>query len=170
MRSIFTVPEKAVSEFSRRFPTAIKSCVIHVRRGDYVEKAEVHNLLPLDYFKAAILLARKKKSLGTIFIFSDDIAWVQNQTLFTDLPNVVFVHEPDSLLAFYLMMLAAIEGIICSNSTFCWWVAFLSEERFKNRFKIFPDRWDMQTTLSGRLSERDCGNGLFLPYMTSLQY
>jgi Glycosyl transferase family 11 len=168
LRDMFKIPEEAISEFLQKYPRNTSSWAIHVRRGDYVAKSEMHNLLPLDYFETAI--QRMKYNVQkTVFIFSDDIEWVKHQDVFQRIPNdVVFVHEKNTLLAFYFMVLAAEDGLICSNSTFCWWVAFFSEKGLKSRLVLFPERWDVRTTMTGVLSERDCGAGLLLPFMTTL--
>jgi hypothetical protein len=166
LRTFFSIPEAAVEEFWNRYPRNVSSWAIHVRRGDYVAKSEMHNLLSLDYFESAII-RMKESSWKTVFVFSDDIDWVERQDVFQSIPNVIFVDETDTLLAFYFMVIASEGGLICSNSTFCWWVAFLSEHGL-NRLVFFPERWDVRTTLSGVFSSRDCGAGLMLPFMTVL--
>jgi len=167
LRNMFKVPVEAVEEFQIKYPLGASSWAIHVRRGDYVAKSELHNLLSLDYFEAAI--HRMNDSMRkTAFVFSDDIEWVKRQDVFQNIPNVIFVDEKNTLRAFYFMILAAEDGLICSNSTFCWWVAFLSEKSSNSRLVFFPERWDIRTTLSGVLNDRDCGAGLLLPFATTL--
>ena len=149
---------------------------IHVRRGDYVAKAEWHHLLPLTYFAEGIfrMLAHLEAAGaggGPVFVFSDDVAWVREQDVFRELAGAVFVEERDPLRAFYMLALAAEGGVLCSNSTYCWWAAFLSELRRRTRparLAIFPDRWTHAHSLTGRQGPDDCGAALFLPHMTIL--
>ena len=108
---------------------------------------------------------------GPVFVFSDDIEWVKAQEVFRGLEGAVFVEERDPLRAFYFLSLAAEGGVLCSNSTYCWWAAFLSELRRRTRparLVIFPDRWTAAHSLSGSLGPDDCGPALRMPYMTVL--
>ena len=96
---------------------------------------------------------------------------MREQEVFRDLEGVIFVEESDPLRAFYLLALAAEGGVICSNSTFCWWAAFLSELRRRRHFQrlaIFPDRWTAPHSLSGSMGPGDCGGALRTSYMTLL--
>ena len=106
---------------------------------------------------------------GPVFVFSDDLAWVREQEVFRGLAGAVFVDERDPLRAFYMLALAAEGGVLCSNSTFCWWAAFISELQRRTRvprLAIFPDGWTAKHSLSGFHGPDDCGNALRMPYMT----
>ena len=191
IQRLFAVPEAVAREFRAQYPpphvgggghktsAGPRSGVpwaIHVRRGDYVEKAEWHHLLPLTYFAEGIfrMLAHLEAAGaggGPVFVFSDDIGWVRNQEVFRDLEGAIFVEERDPLRAFYMLALAAEGGVLCSNSSYCWWAAFLSELRRRTRparLVFFPDRWTAAHTLSGSLGPADCGNALRMPYMSIL--
>jgi len=142
---------------------------MHVRRGDYVGGGQ---LLPLEYFEAAArVMSSTVPENSSIFVFSDDIQWTREQRVFTDLPGVVFVDESDTLTSFYYLVLAAEGGIVCSNSTFCWWAAFLSAGRrmaLESRLAIFAELWAVDRSLTGLFGDKDCGVGLYLPFMTIL--
>jgi len=190
IRRLFAVPEAVARDFRAQFPppgsggrnaTAAGPrggvpWAIHVRRGDYVAKAEWHHLLPLTYFAEGIfrMLAHLEAAAaggGPVFVFSDDVAWVREQDVFRDLAGAVFVEERDPLRAFYMLALAAEGGVLCSNSTFCWWAAFLSElgrRRAVRRLVIFPDGWTATHSLTGFHGPGDCGGALRMPYMTVL--
>lgn len=149
---------------------------IHVRRGDYVVHADLHHLLPMTYFAEGIArmlehLAAADAAGGPIFVFSDDIQWVREQEPFRSLVEAIFVDEPDPLISFYLLTLTAEGGVLCSNSTFCWWAAFLSEHRRRRvvrRLALFPDGWLSTHSLTGFHGPGDCGKALRMPYMTVL--
>jgi hypothetical protein len=199
VRRLFAVPEAVAREFREAFPPprgggrqgdADGSAVvdtsagprggvpwaIHVRRGDYVDKAEWHHLLPLTYFAEGIarMLAHLEAAGaagGPVFVFSDDIAWVRAQEPFRGLARAVFMAERDPLRAFYLLALAAEGGVLCSNSTFCWWASFLSELRRRRHFArlaLFPDGWTAEHSLSGFHGPGDCGVALRAEFMTVL--
>ena len=68
-----------------------------------------------------------------------------------------------------MLALAAEGGVLCSNSTFCWWAAFLSELGRRARLAIFPDQWTARHSLSGRMGEGDCGAALRTDFMTLLE-
>jgi hypothetical protein len=199
VRRLFAVPEALAREFRTRYPppalgggggggggaAALNTSAgppggvpwaVHVRRGDYVEKAEWHHLLPMSYFAEGVArmlehLAASGAAGGPIFVFSDDVAWVRAQEPFRSLEGAVFVDERDPLRAFYMLALAAEGGVLCSNSTFCWWAAFLSElgrRRAVRRLVIFPDGWTATHSLTGFHGPGDCGGALRMPYMTVL--
>jgi len=156
------------------------SWAIHVRRGDFVEKADIHRLLPLEYFAEGVRLMSEWHSNetylslgahdGPVFIFSDDIQWTQQQEVFTSIPNVVFVDVSDSIQSFYFLILAIKDGIICSNSTFCWWAALLANLISPFSPRIFPTHFLKGKTLTGVYGPEDCGTGLKMPYMTLLDF
>jgi hypothetical protein len=149
---------------------------IHVRRGDYVQKADWHHLLPLSYFAEGIVrmleyLEASNAAGGPVFVFSDDIEWVRSQDVFRNLEGAIFVTERDPLRAFYFLALVAEGGVICSNSSFCWWAAFLSElqrRKFFKRLVVFADGWTAAHSLSGFHGPEDCGVILRTEYMTVL--
>ena len=75
----------------------------------------------------------------TFFIFSNDFEWVRGQSLFSSLPgNVVLVTDEDEVMSFYMMILSRY-GIICANSSYCWWAAFLRKN--KEAEVIAPKPW-----------------------------
>lgn len=96
-----------------------ESCVLHVRRGDYLTARELI-VLDTEYYKRAV------NSLGdnyTYVIFSDDIHWCKSN--FDFIKKKIFIEEGDNLLELYLM--SFFKNHIIANSTFSWWGAWLSE-------------------------------------------
>lgn len=116
---------------------------VHVRRGDNVpgqdpgtpDKAQYHPLRPMSYYRDAIALFPQAESIA---IFSDDIPWCRKN--FADLDAYYFEgvarpkeHEPAYHTApvldwIDLFLMAEAELHICSNSTYSWWGAFLSND------------------------------------------
>ena len=183
-RKLFAVPLKyrdLWKDYRSKMTSLIgPSWAIHVRRGDFVEKAEIHSLLPLEYFSEGVRVMsdwhanetylRLDVNDGPVFIFSDDIQWTRQQEIFSTLPGVVFVDVSDSLMSFYFLILAIEDGVICSNSTFCWWAALLANVISTSNPRIFPTHFMKRKTLTGVYGPDDCGTGLRMPYMTLLDF
>ena len=120
--------QESLAMFLEPHETPLTQCVgIHIRRGDYLKPphCDVHINLGLEYYSNALQELQKKSSQITQYhIFSDDIEWCQEQELFTTLPNVVFIDEPNECRGLARMTRCQ-GGFICANSTFSWWGAFL---------------------------------------------
>ena len=107
----------------------LTSCVaVHVRRGDYVAKVAYHGYMDMTYYEAALTRAAAAGALqpGTrLLVFSDDLPWAREQEGFRS-RGAIFVDSEDEVSSFYLMAACARTAIVCPNSTFCWWAAFLA--------------------------------------------
>jgi hypothetical protein len=134
-------PPAADDAESRRLAPRIASgdaIALHVRRGDYVSRPKINQLMgtcSVAYYEAA--LARIPGD-GTVFVFSDDIAWAK-----ANLPRTrptVFVGEasPRAGLADLWLMALARHHII-ANSSFSWWGAWLGQR--PDGTTIAPARW-----------------------------
>lgn len=130
---------------------------LHVRLGDYLHfrHRRTHNLLTPSYYREALALQLNSSSNNAVTVFSDepDVAiglleavgvgarFEPCQTSESDL------HE--------LLMLSTHHRIICANSTFSWWAAWLGDlsgdsvtvpRRWINRSDfsttdLFPETW-----------------------------
>jgi hypothetical protein len=123
---------------------------LHVRRGDYVQKAEIHHLQPMEYYKKAYqYICQVKGTPQNLLLFSDDVDWCLQQELIQHLPGLIVVRDKNELESLGLMSLCK-GGAICANSTFSWWGAFLSGSRATTvpyqwlgdvRPNLFPETW-----------------------------
>ena len=139
IRELFT-PEESIQTWLKTHTTIFQSypelfeshdaCFIGVRRGDYITKANFHNPCGIDYFQQAMNLFPATR----YYIGSDDIAWCREQF---QGPQFVFFDIADDLTQFYLGCL--FKNYIISNSTFHWWMSFLSV--YKDPLVIAPDKW-----------------------------
>lgn len=125
---------------------------LHVRRGDYLQPpaSEVLPVQPLSYYETA--LKHFDLSNSEVYVFSDDLEWCKEQTLFQTLPQKRFVEESNEVKALALMT-TCLGGFVCANSTFSWWGAFLGAYKVRapvivpsNWFKggvgsLFPKEW-----------------------------
>lgn len=126
-----------------KYPQVVGAVAVHVRRGDFVTMgARVLNATYYERGVAAVLAANGARPDGRatdhlrsklppqhphVLVFSDDLPWVWKQPFFRNLRTrglASAVGEPDALRALYLMSLAG-RGLVCPNSSFCWWAAWL---------------------------------------------
>ena len=107
-------------------------CVIHIRRGDYMNNKSFHGILDEYYYKRAIVEV-KKLIPGIMFdIFSDDSDWCKNQDWLKDSR---VIDEPSDIMA--LSKIAKYKNFILSNSSFSWWGSWLAD----SEIVIAPDCW-----------------------------
>lgn len=98
---------------------------IHVRRGDFLKAADVHPPCPLSYYAASLQwIQGQAAGPKTFVLFSDDVAWCKQQSVFQTLDHIVFCEEQDEVKAL-CNMIQCQGGFVCANSTFSWWGAFL---------------------------------------------
>jgi hypothetical protein len=109
---------------------------LHVRRGDYIDTQHLFYLQTSEYYEEAIT---RLENVRCIYVLSDDIAFVKNQSLFKLSPKMVCIDEANELDSLAIMSLCT-AGAICANSTFSWWGAFLGA--YSQRSPIFvPKHW-----------------------------
>jgi hypothetical protein len=137
------------------FLTEKKNIIISVRRGDFVNHKNYYQLSYKYYFSAILMNFPDWKERNLIFM-SDDIAYCKFHFKF--LLNAYFI---DNLSPIEQLAFSSIgNDFIISNSTFSWWIAWLSEKkdsiviRPKKVFRgeisktyydrdYFPERWSI---------------------------
>ena len=137
--SIRTVFLSGLANHRMYFNDSMNRVGIHVRRGDYLKPpfSDVLPVQPLSYYQEAIHICREDTT--EFYIFSDDLDWCKQQKLFQELDEKIFVEEPNELKALALMTTCG-GGMICANSSFSWWGAFLGA--YKNRKPVIvPKNW-----------------------------
>ena len=110
---------------------------IHVRRGDYLEKKDIHHVQPIEYYKKGVEIL---KHIESWIILSDDIKWCQQQEFFQNL-DAYFVKETRPIYALALM--ASSNAAIIANSTFSWMGAYLG---IGETNVVYPKKWYNNTT------------------------
>ena len=128
-------------------------CLIGVRRGDYVERAAIHNPCGMDYFNKALDVCHAKK----YYIASDDIEWCRKKFIGS---QYVFLDIADDLELLYLGTL--FPKYIISNSTYHWWMSYLS--CYVDPFVVAPDKW-----LFGASARRETYNDIYRDDMIVLE-
>jgi hypothetical protein len=139
IRQLFT-PEGGIQQWLKtkstifeRFPELFSDhdfCFIGIRRGDYVAKAAFHNPCGPDYYTKALAALPATR----YYIGSDDIAWCKRNFIG---PQFVFFDIQDDLTQ--LLTGCLFKNYIIANSTFHWWMSFLSV--FPEPRIVAPDKW-----------------------------
>lgn len=117
------------AELKQRYGEGITSLPyvgIHVRRGDYVNNPFYVDLSQTDYYERAMAIFP-----GSQFkVFSDDPDFCTNRFKGANIE----ISRGTELEDFN--NLASCQGIICANSSFSWWAAYLSNAKV-----IFPKQY-----------------------------
>ncbi len=116
-----------------------ESICVSVRRGDFASDAYKNEFLICDinYYKKAISLLLGKFPNSMILICSDDVRWCKENL---QIPSDKVIYEPNDLSInekFHIM--TACRHFVISNSTFSWWVQWLS--RYKGKKVVAPSIW-----------------------------
>ncbi|MFV8327797.1 alpha-1,2-fucosyltransferase [Flavobacterium sp. ZS1P14] len=116
------------------------SVSIHVRRGDFLNEENVNlfgDVCTKAYFEKAIKLIESKVNKPHFFVFSNDLTWVKENLIISNVAYVACNSGKDSWKDMYLMSLC--KHNVISNSTFSWWGAWLNKAA--NKIVISPSRF-----------------------------
>lgn len=128
-----------VNDFAEQIRST-NSVALHIRRGDYLTPiaTDVLGLIPLNYYQTAIDLLSKKIKIDHLYLFSDDINWLENN--FSHAIPSTFVSNRHTKLPiedFYLI--SQCKHQVIANSTFSWWAAWLNPN--PDKIVIAPKKW-----------------------------
>lgn len=119
-----------------------QSVAVHFRRGDYVSDAlteSFHGTCSLQYYKQAFNYIKGKSDTPHFYIFSDDIAWVEQQISDWDFNTTFIKGNAGSSSWIDMMLMSKCKHHIIANSSFSWWGAWLSGNG--DSIKIAPQNW-----------------------------
>lgn len=121
-----------------------KTCSIHVRHGDYLLNPvhrEYHGVLSLEYYGDAMqkLYGNSYEDI-TFLIFSDDMEWCKENF---HLPNQVFVEGEEDVIDLFIGSYC--KDHILANSSFSWWMAYLTPHR--DTRVVAPKDWFWKANL-----------------------
>ena len=127
-------PNDECLKMANRIQSAKDSCLIGVRRADYLwpERINYHGVLGWDYYKEAI---KRLKCIPQMFVFTDDIPWARQTMPF----QIVDVNGPNDK-AWDIWLMSLCRHAICANSTFHWWGAWLGADR-NGGTVVAPKKW-----------------------------
>ncbi len=113
-----------------------ESVSIHIRRGDYLDKANAEmfgGICTERYYEAAVSKMREALSRPRFYVFSDDPAYARKQYQGPEFVHVDCNRGRDSFYDMYLM--SRCRHNICANSTFSFWGARLNQNPDKIVFR-----------------------------------
>ena len=143
---------EAVRALLQKYPDLVNGVGLHFRRGDFIKSLPQYKYVNRDfptasdfYYRQALelLMANLTAAPGggeglTFFVFTNDYAWARANDFIARLPGrVVFPEDEDEVHTWYMMMLAR-KGLVCPNSTYCWWAAYIG---YLRRFLTLPNHW-----------------------------
>jgi hypothetical protein len=131
------LPEGLFTEISE-----CNSVSVHIRRGDYLSKANknVYYRCGTDYYQRAISLIKNVVADPVYYIFSDDLFWVkENYTFLKDFDIRYVEYSAEALANTDLILMSRCRHNIITNSTFSWWGAYLN--RNSEKIVIVPEKW-----------------------------
>tara|TARA_Y100001978_G_scaffold203213_1_gene227512 strand:- start:7897 stop:8823 length:927 start_codon:yes stop_codon:yes gene_type:complete len=113
---------------------------LHVRRGDYINyrASKFHGNLDISYYLKGINFLRSKFGNLSVFLFSDDPKWVQNN-LVNLIPNSTVISSGNFSAESEFIIMSKANYFILSNSTYSWLSAFFSKN--EDKFIIIPKFW-----------------------------
>jgi hypothetical protein len=131
---LFQIDEETSKYLNEKYGDLLKlkTCSVHVRRGDYVWQQEYHPVLDIEYYKNAITHFDEDTHF---LIFSTDIEWCEEN--FDFIKNKTYISDNQNYQELYLMSLC--NHNIIANSSFSWWGAWLNQN--ENKKVISPQRW-----------------------------
>lgn len=115
------------------------SIAIHIRRGDLLSRPAAVAEQPYStdkYYFDGVKLMKERLKNPELFVFSDDIDWVNNSFKF-DLPTTFVSNDGPDYEHFKLM--CNCKHQIIANSTFSWWAAWLNN--YQEKIIISPKWW-----------------------------
>lgn len=110
------------------------SVCVHIRRGDYVTGKLL--MCSLEYYEKGIKYMNENIKDPQFFVFSDDIQWVKDHLIKSDV-----IHYVDDVEHDYeeLQLMYSCKHFIISNSSFSWWAQYLSD--YTEKVVIAPEKW-----------------------------
>lgn len=113
------------------------SVSIHIRRGDYVQLANVKDICSLAYYKNAIRHIKETVKDPVFYVFSNDIAWCEQNLAMEEAVFIDHNKGEDSYKDMQLMSYC--KHNIIANSSFSWWGAWLNNN--PEKIVLAPDKW-----------------------------
>lgn len=127
--------KQSCTEWAKKINSADFPVCMHIRLGDYV-KHPLHGVATIQYYNDALAALRKKCPSARVFVFSDNIDAIKEafpvEHEFTFIPSDLSDHQ-----TMYLGSLC--KGFIISNSSFSWWMQYLSKAT--DKLVYAPSRW-----------------------------
>jgi hypothetical protein len=136
---------EALTFFGDILAAGRNATMVGIRRGDYVEKAHYHGVMPDAYYTEALsVITSEVTPEPVLFIFTDDPDWVESNLVFPyeshlyrgkiTVPGRIGTETNDLALMSYC------NSAIISNSSFHWWGAWLRDNKRTGKV-VAPMTW-----------------------------
>lgn len=128
-----------------------ESICISIRRGDYLklENRQKYFLCDKNYFDKAIETIRKRVPNATLIFFSDDIDWVKENYKYD---GEVYYEMAENPVWEKVRLMSRCKHFVISNSTFSWWVQYLSNN--PEKIVVSPDKWKNNSNYKGLIDPK----------------
>jgi hypothetical protein len=118
--------------------SATKPMGINIRLGDYKNLTHIYGTVDPEYYWRSVQLLKELVGDRPIWVFSDEPE-LAAELLREKFGQLKFVeHSNDPRPIEYLNLLAKCEGIVCANSSFSWWAAFVATQLNPSSRVVFP--------------------------------
>lgn len=123
----------------------VEAVAVHIREGDYSTRQarRYHGQLTMDYYKRAVQLATNEIGSSQVRVFSESSSAVRRLQAALG-PHLYVSSAADNSLMSPLHVLqgmASYRALVCANSTFSWWSAFLGRHHMSN--VTIPQKWSL---------------------------
>ena len=112
------------------------STALHIRRTDYIEMDEA---LSIDFYKEAIQFCKNNIDDFRYSIFTDDIDWVESQSIFNDTDKIFWQEVNTDKTVEHFSEMIKFENFIVGNSTFSLMAAIIRNNKLSKI--IIADPW-----------------------------
>lgn len=119
--------------------TESKSVCISIRKGDFLKVGnEKFNVCSDMFYYNALKIMKQRIGDFKLFVFSDDIKWVQENMKFS-YQTYYENNDGNDPVWEKLRIMSNCKHFIIANSTFSWWAQYLSDN--ENKVVIAPRPW-----------------------------
>jgi hypothetical protein len=113
--------------------------MIHIRLGDYFKLSDTFGILGENYFRNAIIEARKNYQQSPLWVFSNDVDTAKKILKNIKGESFRYILAPaESNDAESMLLMSKGVAIVLSNSTFSWWSAAFSNP---DTSVYYPNKW-----------------------------
>ncbi len=133
---LFSNIEEEYNIIKINFQSNCPTCLIHVRRGDYLLYPDVHPVCSDDYYIKAIEIIKEMIPNVKFIIFSDDMQFITNWKIKKEI-NYEIIKEQEPIKTLILMSLC--NHFIIANSTLSLCAYFLRDT--KDSLILGPQKW-----------------------------
>lgn len=132
-----------IEEYERRIKEG-QSVGIHIRRGDYLDSADVYGGICTDaYYNKAIKYMMKKYDNPQFFVFTNDSFWAEKWCEVRERelgkPFIAVKGTDEETGYIDLMLMSKCKAHIIANSSFSWWGAWLNDS--PEKCVVAPSKW-----------------------------